>query len=227
VTAYTGAVFDNGMVARLVDVLASARERGGTALFADEIARINRTLDHCATTMWAMPSATLAALLDLVAEALRASPNRDLPSGFLSRLDAAAGGQDGPEFLAHTASLLRTSKREGIARFEELPMSVWEAELRFAHLRDFSWWVESDEYPTFEEGVLAGVTSEHPHGCPHLLPPLIAELHAALLLDNDERSATSLRTVVPWAAPPILRQVLQAASSHLLEAHCGPSEWAS
>ncbi|MGW4321695.1 hypothetical protein ACWEMW_21295 [Streptomyces sp. NPDC004684] len=218
-TAYIGAVFNNGMVARLVDILASARERGDTAPFTDEIARINRTLDSCVTTVWAMPSATLAALLDLIAEELRTSPDRDLPPGFLTRLDAAAGDQDRLEFLAHTASSLRTSKREGIARFEELPMSTWEAELRYAHLRDFSWWIESDEFETFEEGVLAGVTSEHPDGCAHLLPSLIAEVHSALLLNNDSRSVTCLRTVAPWATPPILREVLQAASTHLLEAH--------
>ncbi|MFC9911872.1 hypothetical protein [Streptomyces sp. NPDC127197] len=218
-TSYTGAVFNNGMVARLVDILASARERGGTAPFADEIARINRTLDSCATARWAMPSATLAALLDLIAEELKTSPDQDLPPGFLTRLDAAAGDQDRLEFLTHTASSLRTSKREGIARFEELPMSSWEAELRYARLRDFSWWVESDEYETFEAGVLAGVTSEHPGGCAHRLPPLIAELHAALLLDKDTRSAACLRSVVPWATPTILREVLRAASSHLLEAH--------
>ncbi|MYS40974.1 hypothetical protein GTY23_06910 [Streptomyces sp. SID5998] len=218
-TAYIGAVFDNGLVAGLVDILASARERGGTALFADEIARINRTLENCSTTRWAMPSATLAGLLDLIAEELRTSPDRDLPPVFLTRLDAAAGGQDRLKFLAHTASSLRTSKREGIVRFEELPMSTWEAELRYARLRDFSWWVESDEFETFEEGALAGVTSEHPGGCAHLLPGLIAELHSALLLDDDARSAACLRTVVPWATPPILREVLRAASTHLLEAH--------
>ncbi|RZB17355.1 hypothetical protein StrepF001_21745 [Streptomyces sp. F001] len=218
-TAHTGAVFDNGMVARLLDILASARERGGTTPFADEVARINRTLDSSATARWAMPSATLAALLDLIAEELRTSPDRDLPPGFLTRLDAAAGDQGWLEFLAHTASSLRTSQREGIARFEALPMSPWEAELRYARLRDFSWWVESDEHDTFEEGVLAGVTSEHPGGCAHLLPPLIAELHAALLLDKDARSAACLRSVVPWATPPILREILRAASTHLLEAH--------
>ena len=81
------------------------------------------------------------------------------------------------------------------------------------------WWVESDEYETFEDGVLAGVTSEHPGGCAHLLPALIAELHAALLLDADARSAAGLRSVVPWATAPILREVLRLASGHLLEAH--------
>ncbi len=218
-TTYTGAVFNNGIVAGLLEVLASARERGGTAPFADEIARVNRTLDSCAAARWAMPSATSAALLDLLAEDLRAAPGRDLPLGFLQRLDEAAGGRNRSEFLTDTALRLRTSQREGIARFEDLPMSAWEAELRYAHLRDFSWWVESDEYGTFEEGVLAGVTSEHPGGCAHLLPALIAELHAALLLDADARSVAGLRSVVPWATPPILREVLRLASAHLLDAH--------
>ncbi|MFG2128519.1 hypothetical protein ACGFNV_12050 [Streptomyces sp. NPDC048751] len=218
-TTYTGAVFNNGVVARLFDVLATARETGGTAPFTEEIARVNRTLDSCATTRWAMPSATLAALLDLVAEELRRSPDRDLPPGFPQRLDALAGDQGRTAFLTDTASALRTSQREGIARFEDVPMSAWEAELRFTRLRDFSWWVESDEYDTFEDGVLAGVTSEHPDGCAQVLPPLVAELHAALLLDGDPRSVASLRSVVPWATPPVLRDVLRAASAHLLEAH--------
>jgi hypothetical protein len=219
VTTYTGAVFNNGMVARLVDILATVHEKSGTTPFTDEIARVNRTLDSCATTRWAMPSATLAALLDLVAEELQTSPDRDLPPGFLQRLDAAAGDQDRLAFLTHTASALRTSQREGIARFADVPMSVWEAELRYAHLQGFSWWVESDEYDTFEEGVLAGVTSEHPDGCARTLPPLIAELHEALLLEGDARSVGALRSVAPWATPPIVREVLRHASAHLLEAH--------
>ncbi|GCB48695.1 hypothetical protein [Streptomyces sp. NL15-2K] len=218
-TTYTGAVFNNGIVAGLIDILASARERGEAAPFTDEIARVNRTLDSCAAARWAMPSATVAALLDLVAEDLRTSPGRDLPPGFLQRLDRAAGDRERTVFLTDMALSLRTSQRAGIPRFEDLPLSAWEAELRYAHLRDFSWWVESDEHETFEEGVLAGVTSEHPGGCAHALPPLIAELHAALLLDADAPSAAGLRSVVPWATPPILREVLRLASVHLLDAH--------
>lgn len=68
-------------------------------------------------------------------------------------------------------------------------------------------------------GVLAGVACEHPSGCAHVLPPLIAELHESLLLEKDVRSVAALRSVIPWATPPILREVLRHASAHLLEAH--------
>lgn len=218
-TTYTGAIFNNGIFARFVDLLASARERGESAPFADEIARVNRVLDGAATTRWAMPDASLAALLDLVSEELTASPGRDLPPGFRERLGAAAGELTPAEFLTRAASWVRTSRRAGTVRLDVLPMASWEAELVFAHLRDFSYWVESDEHESFEEGVLAGVTSEHPDGCAHALPPLIAESHAALLLEKDHRSFAGLRSVVSWADPSILREVLRLASAHLLEAH--------
>ncbi|CAM5741881.1 hypothetical protein SALBM311S_06807 [Streptomyces alboniger] len=62
-------------------------------------------------------------LLDLAAGELRTAQARDLPSGFLQRLDAAAGDQGRIAFLTHTASSLRTSQREGIAPFADVPIS--------------------------------------------------------------------------------------------------------
>ncbi|MFE3660276.1 hypothetical protein [Streptomyces sp. NPDC059165] len=215
-TTYTGAVFNNGAVARLVDVAVAA---AGRTPFADELARFNRTLADSPTANWAMPSATLSALLDLIAQELETRPETPLPQGFAERLAAAAGSRGGPRFLKDTARALREGQRRGIPRFDELPMSPWEAELRFSGLRDFSWWVESDEYDSFEEGVVAGVTSEHPDGCAFLLPRLAQELHTALLIGADTESGMSLRAVVPWATPPVLSEILRVASAHLLEAH--------
>ncbi|WP_329435030.1 hypothetical protein OG564_28130 [Streptomyces sp. NBC_01280] len=218
-TIHTGAVFNNGVVAKLLDVLVAARATTPATPSGGELARINRTLDSNAAVRWAMPSASLSALLDLISEDLERSGDARLPVGFAERLTAAAGQQDRSEFLRDTAAALRALQQEGIPRFDELPMSSWEAELRFSILRDFSWWVESDEYDDFEEGVLAGVTSEHPDGCAERVPPLIAELHAALLLETDLASSAALLAIVPWATPPVLRAILRLASSHLLEAH--------
>ncbi|MFF1568407.1 hypothetical protein ACFVY1_33785 [Streptomyces sp. NPDC058293] len=218
-TIHTGAVYNNGVVARLLDVLVAAREHTPATPPGDELARINRTLDSNAAVSWAMPSATLTALLDLIAGELERAADAPLPVGFAQRLKAAAGERDRLEFLRETAATLRESQREGIRRFDDLPLSPWEAELRFAALRDFSWWVESDEYDAFDEGVRDGVASEHPDGCAERVPPLIAELHAALLLETDAASSASLLSVVPWATPPVLREILRLASTHLLEAH--------
>ncbi|MFB7758023.1 hypothetical protein ACFC18_52050 [Streptomyces sp. NPDC056121] len=218
-TIHTGAVFNNGVVAKLLDVLVAARATTPATPSGGELARINRTLDSNAAVRWAMPSASLSALLQLISEDLERSGDACLPVGFAERLTAAAGPQDRSAFLRDTAATLRALQQEGIPRFDELPMSSWEAELRFSTLRDFSWWVESDEYDDFEDGVLAGVTSEHPDGCAERVPPLIAELHAALLLETDPASSVALLAIVPWATPPVLRAILRLASSHLLEAH--------
>lgn len=218
-TIHTGAVFNNGVVAKLLDVLVAARATTPATPSEGELARVNRTLDSNAAVRWAMPSASLSALLDLISEDLERSGDARLPVGFAERLAAAAGQQDRSAFLRDTATVLRASQRDGISRFDELPMSSWEAELRFSTLRDFSWWVESDEYDDFEDGVLAGVTSEHPDGCAERVPPLIAELHAALLLETGPASSAALLAVVPWATSPVLRAILRLASSHLLEAH--------
>ncbi|MEU3371510.1 hypothetical protein ABZ734_13675 [Streptomyces sp. NPDC006660] len=218
-TLYTDAVFNNGIVARCLDVLIAAREEGASApALRQELARINRTLAGNEAVSWAMPSGTLTALLDLIAGDLERS-TRTLPEAFAHRLTAAAAGQDSVDFLKSTAASLRELQREGISRFDELPMSSWEAELRFSYLKGFSWWVESEEYDDFEAGVLAGVESEHPDCCAERVPPLIAELHTALMLEGDDASYAVLRSTVPWAAPPILREILRSASAHLLDAH--------
>ncbi|MFD7230245.1 hypothetical protein [Streptomyces sp. NPDC059881] len=197
----------------------AARGRTPPTPFDEELARFDRTLADSPTANWAMPSATLSALLDLIAETLEERPGTPLPHGFAERLAAAAGDQEGPRFLKDTARALREAQRRGLLGFNELPMSLWEAELRFSGLRNFSWWVEADEYDSFEAGVVAGVTSEHPDGCHFLLPRLAEELHAALLIDARSDSGASLRAVVPWATPPVLREILRTATAHLLEAH--------
>ncbi|MZD10050.1 hypothetical protein GTW43_33965 [Streptomyces sp. SID5785] len=216
-TTYTAAVFENGMVARLLDSLVAAGSPAPNSHAQDEIDRVNRVLCSNASVAAALPNATLTALLDLLSEGLGDPTVRRPPAGFLRRLEEVAGQTPLPDFLEATASALRASQRRGIRALDDLPLSVWEAKLRFSQLESFSWWVEGDEYDTFEEGVVAGIGSEHPYGCADRLPPLISECHAARLLDKG--SIASLHAVVPWATPPVLVEILRLASAHLLEAH--------
>ncbi|PJE94727.1 hypothetical protein CUT44_26565 [Streptomyces carminius] len=99
-------------------------------------------------------------------------------------------------------------------------MSSWEVEVKFPRIKGFSWWVESDEYETLEEGLRAGMESEHPGGCRQELPLLAAEVQEALLLFPDPTELeSSLRPVVPWASVSILRQILQLVNRHASEQH--------
>ncbi|MFI0239076.1 hypothetical protein [Streptomyces sp. NPDC016845] len=220
-TLYTAAVFENGMVAKLLDILVAARTASPQVSERDEIDRVNRLLSSSASVATAMPSATLSALVDLIAEEVSARPDDRLSKTFTEKLEVAtvAAGTDVSTFLADTALALRTSQRAGIRRFDDLPLSKWEAEAYYARLHDFAWWVEGDEYDTFEDGVLAGVASEHPYGCAYWLPQLISECHAALLLEGDSASVAALRSLIPWATAPVVREVLRHSSTHLLEAH--------
>ncbi|WP_372351413.1 hypothetical protein [Streptomyces sp. KL116D] len=214
-TTYTDAVYENGILAKLADVLAVARARTPQTPARDEIDRVVRWLNSGAAMSAAMPVATLAALVDLVAEEFSQGAEARLPQPFMSQLALAAGDSDVLDFLGATSVMLRASQRDGARRFDDLPLAPWEAELRFAHLHAFAWWVEGDEYDSFEDGVLAGVASEHPYGCADLLPALIAECHAVLLLEADEASSAALRSVVPWATGPVTREILRLASAHL------------
>jgi hypothetical protein len=219
VTTYTGAVFNNGAIARLLE-LAVACRRDHNRTLEDELARFCRTIRDSPQGEWAMPLATVAALLDLISVELQEVDPATRSAGFAEKLAEAAGETSGPEFLRLLSDLLRFQEREPLPDFDTLPMAAWEAELKFGRIRQFWWWVDSGEYDDFDEGVRAGVASEHPAGCRSQMSALAAELQEALLLfPTPAALSDGLAETVPWASPPVLRAILQAIHTHFDEEH--------
>ncbi|MCM2391238.1 hypothetical protein [Streptomyces albipurpureus] len=219
VTAYTGAVFNNGSIRRLLDLAIDCRRTGGPSL-EDELARFCRTIRNSPEAEWAIPLATVAALLDLLSEQLDPANPPAVPTGFSEKLNEASGDVDGPEFLGLLAGLIRMQDQEVMPDFESLPMAPWEARLTFPRIRQFSYWVDSGEYDDFEEGLRAGAASEHPHGCHQETSRLAAELQVALLLfPTPEALRTGLGAAIPWASVPILQAILRAIHVHFTEQH--------
>lgn len=62
---YTGAVFGNGAVSRILEIAATARVRDGGVSLDDELSRYSRLTKSSRVTEWAIPLATVSALLGL------------------------------------------------------------------------------------------------------------------------------------------------------------------
>lgn len=217
-TIYTGAVYNNGSISRIIDLAIACRETGSA--LEDELARFCRTLETSNAAAWALPSATVSALLDLLSEEFDGTKFPRTPAGFDERLSKAAGGLKNSEFLQLVAGLFRTLDRQALPDFQELPMAAWEVRVRYPRIARFGWWVESGEYDVFEEGLKAGVESEHPSLCRQELPYLAAELQESLLLfPSAEALAAGLQPTIPWATDPILREILQLIHVHFAEQH--------
>ncbi|MFE5484220.1 hypothetical protein [Streptomyces sp. NPDC056527] len=221
-TTYTGAVFNNGAIARLLE-LAVACRRDGSRTLEDELARFCRTIGDTPQAAWAMPPATVAALLDLASDEVADVDPATLSAGFAEQLAEAAGDVPAPEFLRFLSRLVRLQDREPIPDFDRLPMAAWEAELKFGRIRQFWWWVDSGEYEDFDEGVREGVASEHPSGCRSALAALAAEIQEALLLfptpSVPSDPVGGLAETAPWASRPVLEAILRAIHAHVDEEH--------
>ncbi|GAA3619915.1 hypothetical protein ACG5V6_18965 [Streptomyces chitinivorans] len=218
-TTYTGAAFNNGAVLRILEMAIRSQDLESTT-FETEITRFCRTVKNSSTASWVSPLASVSALLDLTSEEIEKKAPRQISAGFAENLTKASAGAPRVEFLRLTAELIRDLDRRILPDFNELPMSPWEAEVKFSSIKDFSWWVESDEYEDFEESLIAGVESEHPYGCRQKLPILAAEAQEALLTFPDpETLKANLRPAVPWASADILRQILRIANAHMTEQH--------
>ncbi|MFE3017192.1 hypothetical protein [Streptomyces sp. NPDC059256] len=218
-TAYTGAVFNNGSIRRLLDLAIDSRRTGGPSL-EDEIVRFCRTIRNSPEAEWAIPLATVSALLDLLSEMLGSENPPNVPAGFEQKLNDASAELAGPDFLTLLAGLIRMQDQEAMPSFESLPMAAWEARLMFPRIRQFSYWVDSGEYDDFEEGLRAGAASEHPHGCHQEMSGLAAELQKALLLfPTPDSLRAGLGVAIPWASEPILHAILRAIHIHFTEQH--------
>lgn len=211
VTTYSGAVFHDGAAARLLELAAACR-RDPSRTLEDEITRFCRTVRESPQADWAMPLPAVAALLDLISKEVERVDAATLSAGFAALLAEAAGDTPAPALLRRLSAALRLRDRRPTADYERLPMAPWEAELKFGRIHRLWWWMESGEYEDFDEGVRAGVASEHPHGCRTALAALGAELQEALLLGGAAATA-------PWASPPVLRAILGAVHAHVEEEH--------
>ncbi|MFK0026303.1 hypothetical protein [Streptomyces sp. NPDC090798] len=218
-TTYIGAVFNNGFVSRLLG-LSLRVNTSENEDFEHEIARLCRSMQRALGVSWALPPATAAATVDLVAEVLASSLRTRLPAGFEERLTLAAGGRPVEEYLSDAASAIRKLDSEVVPGYGELPMAPWEVSLAFPEVIDFKYWVEADEFETLDECLWAGFDSMHPGECASRATALIAQTQEALLLfpDPDVLRAT-LSQSIPWVSRDVLRGIVRKGNEHLAELH--------
>ncbi|MFE3266575.1 hypothetical protein [Streptomyces sp. NPDC059215] len=215
-TTYIGAVFNNGFISRLLDVSLDADILGDED-FEHEIARLCRSMQRAS---WALPPATAAATVDLVAEVLASSLRTRLPAGFEERLTLAARGRPVQEYLSDAASAIRRLDGATVPGYRELAMAPWEARLAFPEVIDFKYWVETDEFESLDECLSAGFDSMHPGECASRATALIAQAQEALLLfpDPDVLRSTLSRSI-PWVSRNVLREIVRTGNEHLAELH--------
>lgn len=218
-TTYIGAVFNNGFVARLLD-LSLRVNTSEDEDFEHEIARLCRSMRRTGSASWALPLATAAATVDLVAEALASSLRTRLPAGFEERLTLAARGRPVQEYLSDAASAIRKLDVVTVPGYGELAMAPWEARLAFPEVIDFKYWVETDEFEKLDACLSAGFDSMHPGECASRATALIAQAQEALLLFPDPNILRSmLSQSIPWVSSNVLREIVRMGNEHLAELH--------
>lgn len=218
-TTYIGAVFNNGFVSRLLD-LSLRVNTSENEDFEHEIARLCRSMQRAQGASWALPLATAAATVDLVAEVLASSLRTRLPAGFEERLSLAAGSRPVEEYLSDAASAIRKLDSEVVPGYGELPMAPWEVSLAFPEVIDFKYWVETDEFETLDECLWAGFDSMHPGECASRATALIAQTQEALLLFPDpDVLRSTLSQSIPWVSRNVLREIVRKGNEHLAELH--------
>jgi hypothetical protein len=218
-TTYIGALFNDGFVSRLLDVFlrASTSENDN---FEHEIARLCRSMRRTGSASWALPLATAAVTVDLVAEVLASSLRTRLPAGFEERLALAADGGLVEEYLSDAASAIRKLDSEVVPGYAELPMAPWEVSLAFPEVIDFKYWVETDEFETLDECLWAGFDSMHPGECASRATALMAQAQEALLLFPDpDGLGSTLSQSIPWVSRNVLREIVQKGIEHLADLH--------
>lgn len=132
---------------------------------------------------------------------------------------SAAGDGSVPELLQTLADLLRGMVEQPEPNYDQLPLSRWEAHVRFAHLCGLEASLDG-RHATVEEALLAGVESEHPFWCEERIPPIVAEAAQALALcEKYERFGESLRGCLPFATEAHLVAIADHGHAHLAEHH--------
>jgi len=216
---HTARLFVDGPMRRVLEIAALVRDSGGALSLDAELRRLIRTTRATVATDWLCPIATVAALLDHTA-GLCDSGRESPPENFWQLLERAGAGTDAAAYLHSLASKIRTLEQGLEDDYDELPLSRWEIDVRFAQLSGFGVnWVYGGEFPTLAESLEAAIDSEHPY-CGEFLAPLAAEAQSALVLFPGERAMQDgLSPVVGWATPQALRQLLQAVDDHMRREH--------
>ncbi|PZT72316.1 MULTISPECIES: hypothetical protein [unclassified Streptomyces] len=221
--SYTGTLFNDGPVRRVLETAVRARESQGALDLDDEIRRFVRTSGATDVSRWLLPVVAVAALLDHTADLLRSEGAAFFPREFNERLDKARDSVPGEDFLRMLAGRVRTADQEPDAEFDELPLAQWEAAARFPELFGFGAnWIYGGEFPLPTDSIAAFIEAEHPF-CGEAFFRLAADAQAVLVL-FPEPSALSSNVLrwIPWASHDALRQITRSIEGHMRAEHSGP-----
>ncbi|MFG3041270.1 hypothetical protein ACGFYZ_30640 [Streptomyces sp. NPDC048330] len=218
-TQTTHAVLTSGVLARLVDIAAAARNPGAAPL-EDELQRFARLMQDSHTVAWVMPLDAVASLLEALADAYGTERFAATPTVFLDRLARAAGDEHADAFLRTLAALLRDPGFGDVPGYDELPLSQWEALARFDLVNEFASQLPTGEYGSDPEAEACElVAMDHPD-CHGRIADLAGQLQRVLYMF---RSSTELDAafapVMPSVTAARLRLLLGAAHAHFAEQH--------
>ena len=206
-------------MARVLDLAIMCQESGGNYSLTDELAAFVRLVRSSNEAEWLCPVTTVTALLDLAAEYVDRGEGA-LPKEFTTRLDRAAEGMEGAEYLRTLAGALRAVEQDTAGEAALPPASRWEAGVRLRMLQGFyDNWIAGGEYESPQEAISAAIDSEHPF-CGEFLAPVASEAQYALVhLLDSAGSRARLAPTVPWATPQMLTTLLTAVDEHMRHEH--------
>ncbi|MFJ3091233.1 hypothetical protein [Streptomyces sp. NPDC086838] len=220
--SYTGTLFNDGPLRRVLETAVRARESQDVLDLDEEVRRFVRTAGTTDASPWLFPVVAVAALLDHTADLLRSEGAAFFPREFTERLDKARDGVPGEEFLRTLAGRVRMADQEPDAGFDELPLADWEAAARFPELLGFGPnWIYDGEFPLLSDSIAAFIEAEHPF-CSDAFSRLAADAQAVLVL-FPEPSALSGNVTrwIPWASHEALRQITRSIDDHMRTEHSG------
>lgn len=219
VTQPTDALFTSGVLARVVDLAAFARNPGADPL-EDELQRFARLTQDSHALAWVMPLDAVAALLEGLAEEYGTETFAGRPAVFRTRLARAAGDEPVPGFLRSLASLIRAPWFGAAPGLDELPLSQWEALARFDLVNGFAAQLPTGEYdrdPRAEAREL--VRMDHPD-CQGRIAALAGELQRVLyMFRTPEALDAAFAPVMPSVTHERLSLLLDAVHTHFAQEH--------
>ncbi|MET8505114.1 hypothetical protein ABZV60_10730 [Streptomyces sp. NPDC004787] len=218
-TEPTDAVLTSGVLARLVDLAAAARNPGAAPL-EDELQRFSRLLRDSHAIAWVLPLDAVASLLDAVADEYGTERFAHRPAVFRERLARAAGDEPADAFLRSLADLVRDPWFGDSPGYDELPLSQWEALARFDLVNEFASQLPTGEYdrdPEAEAREL--VAMDHPD-CHGRIADLAGQLQRVLCMFRSPAALdAAFAPVMPSVTHARLRLLLDAVHAHFAAEH--------
>lgn len=121
-------------------------------------------------------------------------------------------------YLEGLAALLRTADEETPPDYTSMPMSSWEGLTMYPSLFQFSYHLESGDYPDPSDGIRARIAGECSDLCRWELAPLIGEVHDALArFHGEETLRINFAPSMAWASATVLCEIGRLAAEHLAE----------